>query len=69
VDPRAVLDAAVKRKIPALSGNRTLELRSSSPFLLNKSRVMNLLGILVGEQLQNLSWPGRGNEVKARTHN
>jgi hypothetical protein len=31
VDPRAVLDAVVKRKISSPAGNRTLELRSFSP--------------------------------------
>jgi hypothetical protein len=31
VGPRAVLDAVVKRKFPAPSGNRILEHRSSSP--------------------------------------
>jgi hypothetical protein len=31
VGPRAVLDTVVKRKIPSPAGNRTLELRSSSP--------------------------------------
>jgi hypothetical protein len=31
VDPRAVLDAVVKRKIPSPAGNRTLGPRPSSP--------------------------------------
>jgi hypothetical protein len=33
VEPRAILDAVVKRKIPSPHGNRTLEPRSSSPLI------------------------------------
>jgi hypothetical protein len=33
VGPRAVLDAVVKRKFPAPTGNRTLEPRTYSPYL------------------------------------
>jgi len=33
VGPRAVLEAVVNKKFPAPAGNRTLEPRSSSPYL------------------------------------